>query len=1157
MSFVPLHLHTMYSIKDGMGKIKDYVKRAKELGMPALAITDHGVMYGVVDFYKECLDKGIKPIIGCEVYVAPKSRLEKDPKHRYQHLVLLAENNEGYQNLAKICSEGFGPGFYFKPRVDDEVIREHKKGLIALSACLAGRIPEAIQNDDYESAKSAALAYQELFGEGNFFLELQDHGIPAQKKVNAGIMRLHNETGIPLVVTNDTHYVYREDADAHDVLLCMQQQKLYTDDNRMKDKEGEYYLKSEEDMRALFPYAPEAIENTGKIAERCNVLFKFHETKMPVFPVPDGMTAFEYLQKLCYEGMQKRYGDQPNDVKEDIRKQLDYQLGVIRDMGYVEYFLIVQDYCSWARNNGISVGPGRGSAAGSYVTYCIGITDIDPRAFDLQFERFLNPERVSMPDIDVDFDDRGRGRVIEHVKELYGEQNVSQIITFQTMAAREVIKDTGKVLGYPYAFCDNLSKMVPSEVKMTLKKSLKANPEFKKAYDGDPQVKRLIDMAMRLEGLPKSTGTHAAGVIISDKPLSEYMPLSKTVDGTGVVSQFTMTTVEELGHLKMDFLGLRTLTVISDAIENIRKNKGISVSIDDIDYNDREVYAHIGTGATNGMFQLESKGMQDFMKQLKPESIEDLTAGISLYRPGPMDYIPQYIQGKRNASKVTYDCPQLEPILKNTYGCIVYQEQVTRIVRDLAGYSMGAADNIRRAMSKKKEYVIAENREIFVHGGQVKRNDGGYDTIPGCVANGISADVANGIYDHMVDFAKYAFNKSHAACYAVISFQTAWLMHYYPVEYWAAIMTSVIGNADKLTGYIQAAKSAGIKILSPNINESEERFMAVGDNILFALAGIKAVSETTAEAIRVERERNGQYASYPDAIKRLQDVGADRSCIENLIYAGAFDVFGGKRSQYIMTFEGIMQDMKRDMKKNITGQISMFDIIPEMTLETRVQLPNINEYKKSLLLENEKKATGCYISGHPLDEYRSYIERRATKTAADFREDEETGKYGASDGERCKICGIIAEKKVIYTKKSEAMAFLEVEDLYGRMSVIVFPSLYAEIGSALSEDVKVMVEGTVSISDEKGAAILAKRIARFEDLPATLAVQTENEDTYNNMKEHLLKTLEAHRGTNPVAIYTRSPRARMLLPTKYHVKINDDLLNELESLAGQENVAIC
>ena len=905
-----------YSLLDGSSKINEITARAKELGMDSIAITDHGVMYGVIDFYRAAKNIGIKPILGCEVYVAPGSRFDKEAgmsEDRYYHLVLLAENNTGYANLMKIVSKGFVDGFYYKPRVDYEVLSEYHEGIICLSACLAGEVQKYLQRGLYEEACKSALHYQEIFGKGNYFLELQDHGIPEQGFVNQQLIRMSKELGIELVATNDIHYTYADDAAAHDVLLCIQTGKKVSDTDRMRYEGGQYYCKSEEEMRALFPYAPQALDNTHKIAERCNVEIEFGVTKLPHYEVPEGYDSWTYLNHLCDEGLVKRYADKADE----LRERLDYELGVIRKMGYVDYFLIVWDFINYAKRNGIAVGPGRGSAAGAIVSYVLEITDIDPIRYNLLFERFLNPERVSMPDIDVDFCYERRPEVIDYVMRKYGKDRVVQIVTFGTLAAKGVIKDVGRVMDIPYSKTDSISKMIPNDIGMTIDKALEANNEFKTLYESDPEVRTLIDTCKRLEGLPRHTSMHAAGVVIGSRPIDEFVPLSRASDGT-LVTQFTMTTIEELGLLKMDFLGLRTLTVIQNAEKLIRR-KVNDFDISKIDYNDRGVLDMIGLGRTEGVFQLESGGMKNFMKELKPDSLEDMIAGISLYRPGPMDFIPKYIKGKNNPDAITYACPQLEHILAPTYGCIVYQEQVMQIVRDLAGYTLGRSDLVRRAMSKKKQYVMEKERQNFIYGNEE-------ENVPGCVANGIPAETASAIYDTMMDFAKYAFNKSHAACYAYVAFQTAYLKKYYPVEFMAALMTSVMDNVSKVSQYIFASRQMGIEILSPDINLGEGNFTAGDNAIRYGLSAIKSLGRPVIEAVVAERQAHGIYRDLRDFITRLSGREVNKRTIESLIKSGAFDSFGLNRRQMMLVYSDVMEHVAHERKESVSGQMSLFDM---------------------------------------------------------------------------------------------------------------------------------------------------------------------------------------------------------------------------------------
>ena len=959
MNFTHLHVHTEYSLLDGSNKIKEYVARVKELGMDSAAITDHGVMFGVIDFYREAKAAGINPVLGCEVYVAPNSRFDKETsggEDRYYHLVLLAENNKGYSNLMKIVSKGFVEGFYYKPRVDLEVLREYHEGIIALSACLAGEVQRYLVRGMYEEAKKAALKYEAIFGKGNYFLELQDHGIPEQKNVNQQLLRMSRELGIDLVATNDVHYTYAQDASAHDILLCIQTGKRLADEDRMRYEGGQYYVKSPEEMAGLFPYALEALENTHRIAERCHVEIEFGVTKLPKYDVPEGYTSWEYLNKLCFEGLEKRY----SPVTEELKNRLDYELGTIRQMGYVDYFLIVWDFIKFARDHDIMVGPGRGSAAGSLVAYTLGITQLDPIRYNLLFERFLNPERVSMPDIDVDFCFERRQEVIDYVVRKYGKDRVVQIVTFGTLAARGVIRDVGRVMDLPYAMVDSIAKMIPQELNITIDKALEVNSELKKIYEEDEQIRTLIDMSRRLEGLPRHTSMHAAGVVISQRAVDEYVPLSRASDGS-ITTQFTMTTLEELGLLKMDFLGLRTLTVIQNAVRMAEKNSGKTIDMDAIDYNDRAVLDSLGTGKTDGVFQLESAGMKNFMKELKPQNLEDIIAGISLYRPGPMDFIPRYIRGKNHPETITYDCPELAPILEPTYGCIVYQEQVMQIVRALGGYTLGRSDLLRRAMSKKKAAVMQKERQNFVYGNEA-------EGVPGCIRNGISEKVANKIYDDMIDFAKYAFNKSHAAAYAIVAYQTAYLKYHYPVEFMAALMTSVIDNPRKVAEYIYSCRQMGISILPPDINRGESGFSVDGKSIRYGLSAIKSVGKPVIEAIVAERKAGGEFRSLRDLIERLSGKEVNKRTIESFIKSGALDSLGGTRKQFMLVYVQIMDSVNREKKYAMTGQLSLFDLVgEEERKDYEIRMPDVGEYGKEELLAFEKEVLGIYVSGHPLD----------------------------------------------------------------------------------------------------------------------------------------------------------------------------------------------
>ena len=1148
VNFTHLHVHTEYSLLDGSNKINEYVSRVKELGMKSAAITDHGVMFGCIDFYKAAKAAGIKPILGCEVYVAPGSRFDKEKgkeEDRYYHLVLLAETQEGYQNLIKIVSYGFVDGFYYKPRVDMELLEQYHEGIIALSACLAGEVARNLARGFYEEGKEAALRYEKIFGKGNFFLELQDHGIPEQRQVNHELIRMSRETGIELVATNDVHYTYSSDAEAHDILLCVQTGKSLKDENRMRYEGGQYYVKSEEEMRRLFPYAPEAIENTGKIAERCNVEIEFGVTKLPKFDVPDGYTAWEYLNKLCFEGLDKRY----TDNKEELKKRLNYELGVIKDMGYVDYFLIVWDFIRYAREHGIMVGPGRGSAAGSLVSYTLGITKLDPIKYDLLFERFLNPERVSMPDIDVDFCFERRQEVIDYVVEKYGKDQVVQIVTFGTMAARGVIKDVGRVMDVPYVQCDTIAKMIPQELNITIDKAMKANPELKKIYETDETVRKLIDMSRRLEGLPRHTSMHAAGVVISQKPVMEYVPLSRGSDGS-LVTQFTMTTLEELGLLKMDFLGLRTLTVIQNAEKLVRRDKGIELDMDKIDYEDKKVYGMLGVGKTEGVFQLESTGMKNFMKELKPGNLEDIIAGLSLYRPGPMDFIPQYIKGKNNPDEIHYDCPELEPILKATYGCIVYQEQVMQIVRSLGGYTLGRSDLVRRAMSKKKASVMEKERQNFVYGNEE-------EGVPGCIHRGISEKTANKIYDDMIDFAKYAFNKSHAAAYAVVSYQTAFLKYYYPVEYMAALMTSVIHNPSKVAEYILSSRKMQIEILPPDINFGESEFSADHGAIRYGLSAIKSLGAPMIRAIVEERNENGKYQSLRDFIERMSGRELNKRAIENLIKAGALDQVAGNRRQKLMVYAEIVDAVNQEKKNAMTGQMSLFDLISDEEKEAyEIQMPKVEEYSKEELLSFEKEVLGVYISGHPLEEYEERWRKNITARTVDFQIDEELGTSKAGDGEIAVIGGIITNKTVKYTRNNKVMAFLTIEDLVGTVEVVVFPNDYEKNVQKMEEDSKVFIRGKVQGDADKASKLICEKIYSFDDVPKELWVQFETKEDYLTEENEFLKLLSGSRGTDRVIIYVRTPKSIKYLGIEKSVKINETLLGKLYEKYGMDNVKV-
>lgn len=1148
MSFAHLHVHTEYSLLDGSNKIKEYVARVKELGMNSAAITDHGVMYGVIDFYREARKQGINPILGCEVYVAPNSRFDREVTggdDRYYHLVLLAENNEGYENLTKIVSKGFVEGYYYKPRVDKELLRTCHKGIIALSACLAGEVPRYLTKGMYEEAKDRALEYQEIFGKGNYFLELQDHGIPDQQLVNQQLMKLSQETGIELVATNDVHYTYADDAKAHDILLCIQTGKKLSDENRMRYEGGQYYVKSEEEMAALFPYARQALENTQKIADRCSVEIEFGVTKLPKYDVPEGYTSWEYLQKLCYEGLDQRY----RTPSQELKDRLAYELDTIRHMGYVDYFLIVWDFIKYAKDHGIAVGPGRGSAAGSIVSYCLGITTIDPIHYQLLFERFLNPERVSMPDIDVDFCYERRQEVIDYVTRKYGKDCVAQIVTFGTLAARGVIRDVGRVMDLPYAYVDSIAKMIPQELGITIDKALQMNPELRKLYESDETVTHLIDMAKRLEGLPRHCSMHAAGVVICQKPVEEYVPLSRAADGT-ITTQFIMTTLEELGLLKMDFLGLRTLTVIQNAVQLARK-KQPDLQIDKIDYNDKAVLDYIGTGKTEGIFQLESGGMKNFMKELQPHSLEDVIAGISLYRPGPMDFIPQYIRGKNDRSSITYDCPQLEPILAPTYGCIVYQEQVMQIVRDLAGYTLGRSDLLRRAMSKKKAAVMEKERKTFVYGDEETG-------VPGCIKNGIDEQTANKIYDEMIDFAKYAFNKSHAAAYAVVSYQTAWLKYYYPVEYMAALMTSVIDNPTKVAEYIYVCRQMGIKILPPDINKGEADFSVDGGDIRYGLAAIKSIGRPVIRAIVNDRKELGEFRNLEDFITRISSRELmNKRLVENLIKAGALDVLGGTRKQFMSIYIQIVDHMQQEKKNSMVGQMSLFDMVSEEQKEEfQIRMPDVGEYTKENLLGFEKEVLGVYVSGHPLESYEEEWRKVISATTADFQVDPEVGYTKVRDGAREIIGGIIVEKTVKHTKTNQMMAFLTVEDLFGTVEVVVFPRDYEKYRQYLEEDNKIFVKGRVSEEDDKASKLICEKILPFGQKKKELWIQFPDKETYLEEEAITYGYLADSEGNDEVVIYCEKEKIVKKLPANKNISINPQILSRLMNHFGENRVKV-
>ena len=1148
MAFTHLHVHSEYSLLDGSCKIKELAARAKELGMDSMAITDHGVMYGVIDFYRAAREVGIKPIIGCEVYVAPGSRFDRENTNgedRYYHLVLLAENDTGYHNLMKIVSKGFVDGFYYKPRVDYEVLETYHEGVIALSACLAGEVQRYLARGMYEEACRSARHYEQIFGKGNFFLELQDHGIPTQKTVNQGLMRMSRELSMDLVATNDIHYILAEDAAPHDILLCIQTGKKVSDENRMRYEGGQYYVKSEEEMRALFPYAQEAIDNTHKIAERCNVEIEFGVTKLPKYEVPEGYDSWSYLNKLCQDGMAKRY---PNDDG-TLQERLSYELGVIHNMGYVDYFLIVWDFIHFARSHDIMVGPGRGSAAGSIVSYCLEITNIDPVRYDLLFERFLNPERVSMPDIDIDFCFERRQEVIDYVVEKYGKDQVVQIVTFGTLAAKGVVRDVGRVLDLPYARCDAIAKMIPGDLGMTLDKALKQSPDLREAYQSDDEVRYLIDMAKRLEGLPRHTSMHAAGVVIGQRAMDEFVPLSRASDGT-ITTQFTMTTLEELGLLKMDFLGLRTLTVIQNAVCQAEENYGVHLVMEEIDYNDKEVLASIGTGKCDGIFQLESSGMKSFMKELRPENLEDIIAGISLYRPGPMDFIPRYLKGKNDKGSITYECPQLEHILGPTYGCIVYQEQVMQIVRDLAGYTMGRSDLVRRAMSKKKVAVMEKERQNFVYGNPEEH-------VKGCIENGIDEKTANHIYDEMIDFARYAFNKSHAACYAVVAYQTAYLKYYYPKEFFAALMTSVMDNVNKVSEYILTCRQMGIRILPPDINEGQSGFSVSDDAIRYGLSAIKSIGRNVVDEIIRERKNNGLFTSIDDFVERMGGREVNKRTLENFIKAGAMDSLPGNRRQKTMIAPELLDQKNKDRKNVLEGQLSLFDFAAEEEKQQyQITMPDVPEFPKGELLAFEKETLGIYVSGHPMDEYLETWKNSITAKTTDFMVDEESGKAVVEDGVRATIGGMITAKTVKLTKNGQQMAFVTLEDMVGSVEVIVFPRDYESKKQLLNEDAKVFISGRTSIGDDPVGRLICEQVIPFDEVPKDLWLKFADKTQYDALWPAVTEVLRGSDGHDTVIIYLEKERAKKVLPANWHVAASAAVTESLGKIIGEKNVKV-
>ena len=1186
MEFTHLHVHTGYSLLDGAAKIDGLVRRAKELGYDSLAITDHGVMYGVIEFYETCLREGIKPILGCEVYVSPGSRFDREVgkgDDRYYHLVLLAENDLGYHNLSKIVTRGFTEGFYYKPRVDMEVLEKYHEGIIALSACLAGEVATKLRKGDYDGAKETAIRYRNIFGEENYFLEMQDHGIPEQATVNAGIMRLSKELGIPMVVTNDSHYIYAEDWEAHDVLLCIQTNHKVQDENRMRYEGGQFYLKSKEEMAELFPYALEALENTHKIAERCNVNIVFGEQKVPRFDVPEGYTAEEYLDHLVYEGMEKKYGltyEESGKMAEgthgyEVRQRIDYELSVIKSMGFVDYFLIGWDFIHFARSHDIMVGPGRGSAVGSVVAYCLDITTIEPLQYNLLFERFLNPERVSMPDIDIDFCYIRRQEVIDYCVRKYGEECVTQIIAYQTMGARNV----GRAMDLPYAVCDSLAKAIPAEKDMTIDIALKTSKDFRDMYEGSDEIKKLVDIARKLEGLPRNAGMHAAGVVIGEA-IEEYAPLSVGAEGA-VVTQFEKNTVEHLGMLKMDFLGLRTATVVQDTVKLVKQTTGKDIDIDNIDYDDPNILGLMGQGKTEGMFQLESEGMRNFMMKLKPQSLDDVIAGVALFRPGPMQFIDDYIRGKENRELVHYDTPELEEILEPTYGCIIYQEQVMQIVMKLAGYTLGRSDLVRRAMAKKKPEEMEKERHNFVYGNKELN-------VPGCVANGISETVANKIFDEMMKFAEYAFNKSHSVAYAVLAAQTAYLKYYYPVEFMAALMSSVIDNNGKVAKYISVCKQMGVEVLPPDINEGVAKFSISNGKIRYGLSGIKSVGGAVVDRIEAERTKNGPFKDLRNFLTRMPSKDTNKKTVEALILSGAFDDMGANRKQMMMALPAIAEEAARERKSRESGQMSLFDLMGDDFVQSNlVPYPDVEEYSDQEKLALEKSVLGVYISGHPLGKYIELMQRTCTAQATDFvvdteDDDEMSRDQGDGDGQKLQdnamyvIGGLISRGTVKLTKNNQNMAYVTIEDLVGQVEVIVFPRDFEKFRDRLLVDSRVFVRGRANLGEKENKLILSDMIS-FEEAEGGKSfqsgkpwnnrqkpVQSNSQlwvlfydvDEYMKNESAFMSILEEYKGTCPVYVQLKKSRQAKNMGRGFCVDENSGVVYALQMEYGKDRVLL-
>ncbi|CEN80021.1 DNA polymerase III subunit alpha [Paraclostridium sordellii] len=1155
--FVHLHVHTEYSLLDGFSRVKNLVARAKELNMSAVAITDHGCMFGAIDFFKVAKAEGIKPIIGCEVYTAPRSMRDKDPNYDKSqgHLILLAKDMQGYQNLIKLVSEAYVQGFYYKPRVDIDEISKYSEGIIALSACLAGDVSQALMNRNYEKAKSIALRYKDIFGEDNYYIEIQDHNLPEQKEVNSELIKLSKEIGVGLVATNDVHYVRKEDSKIHDILMCIQMGKTVNDPARMRFGSDEFYLKSRQEMESVFPDVQEALDNTVKIAQRCNVEFDFNTIHLPKYDVPSGYTPNEYLRMLCFKGLKERY----ENPSKEILDRLEYELSVIEKMGYVEYFLITWDFINFARENSIMVGPGRGSAAGSIVSYTLYITDIDPIKYSLLFERFLNPERISMPDIDIDFCYERREEVIDYVKRKYGDDHVAQIITFGTMGAKAAIRDVGRVLDVSYNKVDNIAKEIPFALGMTIDKALDTNPNLKKLYEEDGETKEIIDVSRKIEGMLRHASTHAAGVVISKKPIDEYVPLYKHQDA--ITTQFTMTTLEELGLLKMDFLGLRTLTVIRDSLDLIEKNHNVKINFSTMEYDDPKVYELLTSGNTLGVFQLESAGMRSFMKQLKPDNFEDIVAGISLYRPGPMDSIPNYINNKNNPDHVEYLHEKLKPIMEVTYGCLVYQEQVMQVVRDLGGYSYGRSDLVRRAMGKKKMDVMEKERQYFIHG---KFDDNGELEIEGCVRNGVPEDIGNKIFDDMIDFAKYAFNKSHAAAYGVLAYETAYLKAHYPVEFMAALITSVMGNTDKVVEYIRECNNLKIDVLKPDINKSFTKFSVEHNSIRFGLAAVKNVGVNVLNNIIAEREAGGEFKDFNEFCKRLDSKDSNKRIIESLIKCGAFDEMGDNRASLLLGYEKLLESISMDRKKNLAGQVSLFDgfgMDESMSndIQNMYTLPKVNELEEKERLYLEKEVLGMYVSGHPLSQYKEELKKNTTINNADLNDlKDDYVSYLNLNEKEVVMGGIIVNKTIRTTKRNDLMAIIELEDLYGVIEVIVFPQVLQKYNTIIQEDKIIYVEGRLSIKEDENAKLIAREIRDMstesnQHKPNLYLKISSIED--KELVNDLISIVTKYPGDNDVYIYAENIK-QMYKWNHIKVNINENLIDELNHILPKTSIKV-